>query len=195
MRHFAVIGSPIEHSLSPILHNWVFKSLHIRAEYQKIKVSINDIPDIIMKIREGKLDGINVTIPYKETVIPYLDECDPLAEKIQAVNTIVNDGGRLKGYNTDGLGFVWALKEECGISPANQSVLIIGAGGSAKAIAHALCDHGISQLCILNRTLERAEALASQLHTHYKVPVSVESDEHTAFSKHPTIVIQTRNSL
>ncbi len=110
MKHFAVIGSPVEHSLSPLLHNWVFKSLNILAEYKKIKVIEKEVPDIVQQIKNGKLDGINVTIPHKENIMEFLDEINPRAETIGSVNCIVKSKSRIIGNNTDWFGFSQALE-------------------------------------------------------------------------------------
>ncbi len=105
MKHFAVIGSPVEHSLSPILHNWVFKTMNIQAEYKKIRIEKQELPDIIQKIKKGQLDGINVTIPHKENIMKYLDEINSRAESIGSVNCIIKSNSRIIGNNTDWFGF------------------------------------------------------------------------------------------
>ena len=97
MKRLAVIGNPIKHSLSPLLHNWVFKTLNIRAEYKTIRIKNEELPDIIQKIKNGKLDGINVTIPYKEKIIDFLDEINPRAKSIGSVNCIMKSDYKIIG--------------------------------------------------------------------------------------------------
>ena len=111
MKHFAVIGNPIDQSLSPALHNWVFKSLNIRAEYNKIRTMKEELPYIIQQIKNGKLDGFNVTIPHKESIIDLLDEINPRAKSIGAVNCVMRSNSKIIGNNTDWFGFTTALKD------------------------------------------------------------------------------------
>ena len=106
MKRFAVIGNPIEHSLSPILHNWVFKTLNIQSEYDKIRVTEEELSEIILKIRNDTLDGINVTIPHKENILEFLDEINTRAETIGSVNCIIKSNSKIIGNNTDWYGFV-----------------------------------------------------------------------------------------
>ena len=110
MKHFAVIGSPVEYSLSPFLHNWFFKSLHLHAEYEKVRIENQELPDIIQKIKKGQLDGINVTIPHKEDIMQFLDEINPRAETIGSVNFMMKSHTRIIGNNTDWFGFSQALE-------------------------------------------------------------------------------------
>ena len=110
MKHFAVIGSPVEYSLSPLLHNWFFKSLHIQAEYDKVRIENQELPDIVQKIKKGQLDGINVTIPHKENIMKFLDEINPRAKTIGSVNCIIKSKSRIIGNNTDWFGFSKALE-------------------------------------------------------------------------------------
>ena len=109
--NFAVIGNPIEHSSSPDLHNWVFRELGIDADYRKIKARNEDLQKITTSLKTGKLNGINVTLPHKQTIVPLLDELDHHAQTIGAVNCVAKTGNQLKGYNTDWLGFTKALEE------------------------------------------------------------------------------------
>ena len=110
MKHFAVIGNPVDHSLSPAMHQWIFDSLGIDAEYNKIKVEENELPKIIKKMNNGGLDGINITIPHKETVITYIDKINPRAKSIGAVNCIMKSDSGIIGNNTDWYGFSMLLK-------------------------------------------------------------------------------------
>lgn len=160
-----VIGDPIEHTMSPIMHNAAFEKTGLDYLYVPFKVKKEDLGRAVEGMRALNIRGLNVTIPHKVAVIPLLDELDPLAEKIGAVNTIVNEKGTLKGYNTDATGFLQALLER-GIEPRGENIVILGAGGASKAISFILAERG-SHLVILNRLLELdwAEALASRLST------------------------------
>ena len=110
MKNFAVIGDPIKHSLSPVLHNWVFKSLNIDATYSKLHVTQNKLPDCINEVRKGKLEGLNITIPHKTSIIEYMDEVNPRAKSIGAINVVLFHNDKVIGNNTDWYGFVLALK-------------------------------------------------------------------------------------
>jgi len=167
---FAVIGNPIEHSLSPALHNWVFRELGIDAEYLKIKVSKEDLSKIPASLRNGELQGINVTIPHKQEIVPLLDEFDDHAQTMGTVNCVSTLGGRLKGYNTDWLGFSKAIKAN-GVSVRGKDCLILGAGGAAQAVVYALTLSKPASITIANRTLEKAHALAKWI-THLSPVVS-----------------------
>lgn len=147
-----VIGDPIEHTISPAMHNAAFASLGLDYIYVPFHVKKEGLAEAIQGMRALNIRGLNVTIPHKVAVIPLLDELDPLAGKIGAVNTIVNDSGVLKGYNTDALGFMQALLEK-GVEPAGKHVLMVGAGGAARALSFALAERG-ANLVILNRQLE-----------------------------------------
>ena len=158
-----VIGDPIEHTMSPVMHNAAFQKMGIDYVYLPFRVKKEELGRTIEGMRALNMRGLNVTIPHKVAVIPFLDELDPLADKIGAVNTIVNDGGVLKGYNTDATGFLQPLLEE-GIEPEGKSVAILGAGGAAKAVSFILAERG-ARIVILNRRLEMdwAEELAARI--------------------------------
>ena len=147
-----VIGDPIEHTMSPVMHNAAFRERGIDYLYAPFRVKREELGKAIEGMRALNVKGLNVTIPHKVDVIPFLDELDPLAEKIGAVNTIVNEDGVLKGYNTDATGFLQALAEK-GIEPKGKHVVILGAGGASRAISLILADRG-AHLTILNRLLE-----------------------------------------
>ena len=127
-----IIGYPIGHSLSPVLQQVAFDQHGIAASYQAWQVAPDEVPDFVRGLRETGTLGCNVTVPHKETVIPFLDQVDAWASRAGAVNTIVNRDGRLEGYNTDGIGFLRALKEDAGVSATGKRILIVGAGGAAK---------------------------------------------------------------
>ncbi len=158
-----VIGDPIEHTMSPAIHNAAFTRMGLDYVYLPFRVKREELGRAIEGMRALNIKGLNVTIPHKVTVIPHLDELDPLAEKIGAVNTIANNNGVLKGYNTDASGFLQALLKR-GIEPKGKKVVILGAGGASRAVSFALAERG-AHLIILNRLLELdwAEELAGRL--------------------------------
>jgi shikimate dehydrogenase len=148
----ALIGNPVEHTMSPVMHNTAFRKLGLDYVYLPFRVKAEGLPQAVEGLRALNVRGFNVTIPHKVSVMPLLDELDPLAERIGAVNTVVNDEGKLKGYNTDAAGFLRALLE-CGVKPEGKRVVVLGAGGASRAISYILAENG-AQLTILNRKLE-----------------------------------------
>lgn len=155
---FAVIGDPIAHSMSPIMHNELFKINKIDAHYHPLHVKKIDLEAAIKGLKAIGTAGFNVTIPHKETIIPFLDRLDPLAGAIGAVNTVVNEDGELVGYNTDGSGYVKGLMDK--IETINdKNILIIGAGGAARALYFTMARTGVKRLDICNRTLAKAAAI------------------------------------
>ncbi|WLR44015.1 shikimate dehydrogenase [Bacillus carboniphilus] len=158
---FGVIGDPISQSMSPTIHNTAFHTYQIDAHYHAFQVSKKNLKEAVEGMRALNISGFNVTIPHKESIMPFLDEVDPLALEIGAVNTVVNQGGRLRGYNTDGSGFVRSLNEALSTSIGNQQILVVGAGGASRAIIFALQQAGAITIDIINRTKEKAEDLLS----------------------------------
>ncbi|WP_434511811.1 shikimate dehydrogenase [Desulfitobacterium sp. AusDCA] len=163
-KHFAVIGNPIAHSLSPAMHRGGYQAFGIEADYLRLKVEPNDLLQAIQGLKALGFSGWNVTIPYKEQIIPFLDELTPEALGAGAVNTVKVEAGRLIGHNTDGNGFVRSLQEICVLKKGMQ-VVILGAGGAAKGIAMALIPYNV-KIVILNRTNERAKRLADWVNQH-----------------------------
>jgi shikimate dehydrogenase len=166
-----IIGDPIAHSMSPAIHNAAFDKLGLNYLYVPFRVKREELDKAIAGVRALNIRGLNVTIPHKVTVIPFLDELDPLAQRIGAVNTIVNDDGALTGYNTDATGFLQTLLER-GVEPRGKNVVILGAGGASRAISFIIAERG-AQLVILNRLLELdwAEELASRISQVFKKEV------------------------
>ena len=158
-----LIGDPVEHTMSPVMHNAAFEKLGLNYAYLPFRVKPEELPQAVSGLRALNAIGFNVTIPHKVAVIPLLDELDPLAEKIGAVNTVVNDNGVLKGYNTDASGFLQALLER-GVEPASKNIVLLGAGGAARAITYILSERN-TRLTILNRReeLDWAEAIAANI--------------------------------
>jgi len=158
-----VIGDPIEHTMSPVMHNAAFSKLGLDYVYVAFRVKSRELAGAIEGMRALNIRGLNVTIPHKVSIIPLLDDLDPLAGKIGAVNTIVNRDGVLTGYNTDASGFLQALLDK-GFDPKGEKVAILGAGGAARAISFILAERG-ANLVILNRLeeLDWAEELAARI--------------------------------
>ena len=163
MKKYFVIGNPISHSLSPKLHNHWFKENKIDAVYEKIKIDENDLETIISKFKEKKINGINVTVPFKKRVIPYLDKLSLEAEQTQSVNTIILDDDNLVGHNTDIAGFIKAIKN-LNFDIKGKKIFILGAGGVVPSIIFALNKMNVSKIIISNRTKKKAEDLKSQFH-------------------------------
>ena len=159
-QRLGIIGYPIGHSISPIFQQAGLDHLGIDATYEKWEVTPMGVGDFVAGLRAPGTLGINITVPHKQAVIPFLDEVDEWATAAGAVNTIVNHDGHLTGHNTDGPGFLRALLVETGYDPSRTRALILGAGGAARGILLALVRGGVDSLVIANRTLERAETLA-----------------------------------
>ena len=157
----AVIGDPVEHSLSPVMHNAAFEELNLDFVYVAFRVRKDELREAIVGAKSLDIRGLNVTMPHKSAVMKYLDEIDPTARSIGAVNTILNNKGRLTGYDTDGIGALKALKEN-GISLNGKKLLLLGAGGAGKAIAFYAAQE-VEELKILNRTAQKAKDLAEVL--------------------------------
>ena len=155
MKKYLVIGNPIEHSLSPKLHNFWIKENNIDAVYDKKQLNENDIERIISEVKDDKIDGINVTVPFKKSVIPFLDQLTPLAKEAQSVNTIFKKDNKVFGDNTDIGGFEQSLKH-INYSVKNKKVFILGAGGVAPSIIIALKRLGAAKIILSNRTKEKA---------------------------------------
>ncbi len=155
---YGILGRPVAHSLSPAMHNAAFKELGINAVYVAFPVA--DLASAVAGLRGLMIRGASVTIPFKEDIIPLLDEIDPQAVKIGAVNTVVNRNGLLTGYNTDWLGALRALEEKTDI--AGKRALILGAGGASRAIAFGILEKG-GQAAVTDLEMDKALALARQL--------------------------------
>ncbi len=158
-----IFGYPIRHSISPPMHQAAFNHAGIDATYEAWETHPDMLADGVSRLRDNLYMGANVTVPHKQAVMEHLDEVDDLARRIGAVNTIVNSDGRLLGTNTDAEGFITSLKIHGEVDPAGLDAVLVGAGGAARAAAHALADAGIGSLTIANRTPERAQALALEV--------------------------------
>ncbi len=160
---YGVIGDPISHSLSPDIHNRIYKRLKEDKAYLALRIPPSELKAAIGLLRNN-FKGFNVTIPHKEAIIPYLDELDTTAKVYGAVNTVKVEAGKLKGYNTDGYGFIMAMEAE-GFKLEGKRVLMLGAGGAARVVAHELLNKGC-HLTIANRSEEKREMLREELLTH-----------------------------
>lgn len=161
---FAVIGDPIAQSKSPEMHNAWYEQEDVDATYIPVHVKPENLQQAVASFKLLGASGWNVTIPHKQTIIPHLDELDELAQKMGAVNTVVRTAeGKLKGYNTDGPGFVKSLEEAIGTAKRQQPVLVIGAGGAARGIAFALQMAGYENITIANRTVQKAQQIIDEM--------------------------------
>ena len=158
MKKFLVIGNPIKHSLSPLLHNYWIKNNNIEAIYEKQKLDENELKYLVSQVKEKKIEGVNVTVPFKKAVIPFLDKLSDEAEKTQSVNTIYLNNNKTIGCNTDIIGFETSIKES-NYDLSNKEVLILGAGGVVPSIIFALIRMKVSKIKISNRTKQNAENL------------------------------------
>ena len=158
IKKYLVIGNPIEHSLSPKLHNYWLKENNIDAIYDKKKIGDNELKNIISEVKEEKINGINVTVPFKNKVIPFLDELSPEAKDTQSVNTIYFQNGSTVGHNTDIAGFELAIKY-AKYDVSNKEIFILGAGGVAPSIIYSLKKMKASKITLTNRTKKKAEDL------------------------------------
>ena len=158
MKKFLVIGNPVEHSLSPLLHNhWIMKN-NLNAIYDKEKLNEHGLENLISKIKEKKINGVNVTVPFKKKIIPFIDKLSLQAKNTQSVNTIYLENNKVIGHNTDIKGFELAI-EETKFKVTNKKVLILGAGGVVPSIVFSLNKLGTSKIMISNRTKDKADKL------------------------------------
>jgi len=161
-----IIGFPVSHSLSPLMHNAAFAELSLDLVYVPFPIAPEHLAAGVAGLAACGVRGFNVTIPHKVAVMPLLDEIAPEALLIGAVNTVANREGRLVGYNTDGIGLVRALAAEFDFDPAGRSVLVLGAGGAARSAVAALALKGAARIAVANRTVERAEELVAGVAPH-----------------------------
>lgn len=170
---FGLLGHPVGHSMSPIMHNDQFSFLGLDCYYHAFDVHPNELENAVNGIKALGLSGFNVTIPHKVEIMKYLDEIDEEALQIGAVNTVVNRDGKLYGYNTDGKGFAVSLQTIAGADFLNKKMLIVGAGGAARGVFVTLARMGANAIDIANRTVEKAEELISN--NPYRVQSSARS--------------------
>lgn len=170
-----VMGDPIDHSLSPPMHNAALEFLHLPWLYGRLRVRPEDLGEAFQILRQQDFIGWNLTLPHKLAAVDLLDGLDPLAQRLRAVNTVVNRSGRLFGFNTDGKGLVAGIEEAFGCSVPSVRVALLGAGGGAgHAAARYLAELNVPGLVLLNRTVAKAERLASELADHSQSEVRAE---------------------
>ena len=158
-----IIGHPLGHSISPVFQQAALDHLGIDARYVAWDTPLEELPQRVEALRVADVMGANVTVPHKETVIPYLDGLSEEAQTIGAVNTVVNRDGVLEGHNTDVAGFLRGLRENGGFEPRGRRALVVGAGGAARAVTYALIREGTDSLTITNRSVDRAWELVQRL--------------------------------
>jgi shikimate dehydrogenase len=174
VKQVGLIGYPVSHSLSPLMQQAAFDELHIEANYVLWETPQDQLAEKIASLRSSAILGANVSIPYKEDVVQLVDECDPYAARIGAINTIVNRGGSLFGYNTDASGFIMALIEFNAFQCVGKKVVILGTGGAARAAAVGLLEKGVGEMVLLGRT----EAHLQNIQRHLSI-ISVKLDKTT----------------
>lgn len=167
MKTVALIGYPLGHSISPAMHNAAFRQLGLDFEYVPLEVAPDDLAQAVDGLRVLHFAGFNVTVPFKEKVMPYLDDITKLAQTIGAVNTVKNQEGKLVGFNTDAPGFLESLREDAGFDPKGKNCLILGAGGAGKAVAAGLAESHAKAILINDVLEEKAQELAEYLSDNF----------------------------
>lgn len=162
-KRLGIFGYPLHHSLSPLFQQAALDAMGIDAKFEGWPTPPEKFAEAVEGLRADDYLGCCITQPHKEAALELVDELDPDAEAIGAVNTIVNTNGRLKGYNTDAPGFIRGLRESTGLEPEGKSALVLGAGGAARGIVYALREAGVTRMAIANRTEERAQVLANDM--------------------------------
>ncbi len=165
---YGIFGHPVKHSLSPDMHNGAFNALGLNSVYVAFDIDPENIEEAARAIRVMGIKGINITIPHKQTIIPYLDEVSPDAKLTGAVNTIKNENGKLSGYNTDVGGFLRAIREDLDFSPDGKTLFLIGAGGAARAVLSAFCMNGGAVVYIADIIKDKAIELANQFKANFQ---------------------------
>lgn len=181
---FGLIGDPVEHTRSPFIHNTLFKHLNINGVYIPIPVKPEHLEKAVVGLKAQNFSGFNITVPHKKDIIKYLDDISQDALLMGAVNTVKNVKGRLKGYNTDAEGFVRDFAEGFGTGFKDKRVMILGAGGTARALAVKLCAEGVAHLTIANRSLDNAENIVDLLKNNYKGMIS-------SILSHPKVMFES----
>jgi shikimate dehydrogenase len=164
---YGLIGYPLEHSLSPAMHNAAFRSLNIDAEYRLFPLKESGLKGFFAKLKKNSIFGLNVTIPYKEKVIPFMDKVSAQARLIGAVNTIKPGEGTLEGFNTDGAGFIEHLKVDLKFLPAGKDISVIGAGGAARAVCVYLSQERPRSISVYDADEVKAQALVNHLRNNF----------------------------
>jgi shikimate dehydrogenase len=175
-----LIGFPLGHSVSPAMHNAAFEKLGLDYEYVPFEVAPEDLSESLKGMRALHIAGFNVTIPHKETIVPLLDEVTKLARVIGAVNTVLNQEGKLIGYNTDGAGFIDSLKEDAKTNPQGKKTVVLGAGGASRAVSIMLAEAGVKHLILADVQEEKAKELSEYIDSYFELTcdfMAVNSEE------------------
>ena len=189
MDKYGIIGYPLGHSFSPKIHNPAFKYLNIDAKYEIYPIEPISFETKIGELKAGDYCGFNVTVPFKQKIIPFIDVIDPQAQKVNAVNTIKKVAGKWHGSNTDLYGFLLPIQDDL---KSIKNVLVLGAGGAANAVCFALLDSAsIEYMTIANRTIENAEILKNRLSHYYKLPLKAIQLDIKVVDKYDLIVNTT----
>lgn len=178
-KQYGILAFPAKHSLSPEIHNAAFKALGLDAQYGVFGIPENELDNFMKQVKNDPISGLSVSLPYKEVMMNHMNVIDDDAKKIGAVNAVVNIGGVLYGYNTDFIGSNMALEESVG-GLKGKKVVVIGAGGAARAIIYGLLKSGAMVVGILNRTMEHAEKLAKEFSGMFGVTIQADSMENLA---------------
>lgn len=195
-KKLAVIGAPISHSLSPLLHGFLIEQFNLPFTYEALHVRAEELPRLVARLREGELAGVNVTLPHKQAIMPLLDELVYPADRIGAVNTVRAQAGKLFGYNTDAEGFQRSL-HEANLAVRDKEAFVLGAGGAAKAVVFALLAGGVEVIHLSNRDGERAQRLRANLSPQEQARVRLvawEEREHV-LQTHPCAILINATSL
>ncbi len=163
-----LIGFPVKHSVSPAIHNAAFKKLGLDWEYELFEVNPKDLKEALNGMRALHIAGFNITIPHKEAIVTLLDEVTKVARIIGAVNTVLNQEGKLVGYNTDGAGFIDSLKEDAKVNPKSKKVVILGAGGACRAISVMLAEAEAKKITITDIIAAKADDLANYVGSYFE---------------------------
>ncbi len=162
MKKYFVIGNPINHSLSPKLHNFWFKKYNLDAKYDKLLLEKSNLNKIVQKVKFGEISGLNVTVPFKQSIIPFLEKLSPEAQNTQSVNTVHLENNKLVGHNTDIAGFELAIRH-IKFDTSDKNILILGAGGVVPSLISALKNLNTKNIFLMNRTKEKAEKIKEKL--------------------------------
>lgn len=164
-----LIGDPLEHSVSFEMHNAVFDKLKLDYCFIPLQVNAQDLGKALNGLRAFGFVGANITIPHKESIIAFLDETTKIPRLIGSVNTVLNQGGKLVGYNTDGPGFIDSLKKDCNFDPKGKKAVILGAGGGSKAVSIMIAKEGIKTLIIADKVYEKSKNLCEYINSHFEI--------------------------
>ena len=193
-KYIGLLGYPLGHSFSPDMQNAAFRNRNVNYVYKLIEVKPADFPSVAKALPSMDYEGFNVTIPYKVEIIRYLDEIDEAAKCIGAVNTVVIKDGKLKGYNTDGIGFLRSLEESMGSGVEGKNIFVLGSGGASRAICMISALNKARKIFICNRTFEKAIALAEDINKYVpesSIALPMECDEMSKTIRNADVFINT----